>query len=158
MVDTFRNKLARFIAPKVFAELAEQKLLIDTTVNQRVANILEKMDPFEPLLKEFHGIFNKEYEKPEDKLNEQSKVMLKMWGYQQRDDPSFKYITEFVINTQANETLKRAPVTPERIMYGRAQISGMILFIREVERLGLLWDDELTKNKESRFDESLSVE
>lgn len=135
-----RNKIARFIAPDYFRDFDER-------VNQRVAVAISRMDSFEPLMKEFHGVFSKEYQRPEEQLNTQSQIQMKMWGYQQSKDPSFKYLTEWIMNVQSNETLKRAPVTPERIMYGRAQVSCMILFVKEIGRLALLYEEILEKNK-----------
>lgn len=121
------------------------------SVDARVASVISKLDPFEPLMKEFRGIFSKEYAHPEDKLDAKGQLMMRMWGYQMADDPSFRYMMQWIIDGQGNETLKRAPVTPERIMYGRAQISGMILFRNEVERLAEAYKDELEKNKTQEF-------
>ena len=137
-------------------KFTERELELDNEVNQRVAHVLASMDPFEPLLKEFHGIFSEEHERVEDPLDEKGKLLLRIWGWQNADSPAFKHVTAWIINSQANETLKRAAVTPERILYGRAQISGMILFVREVERLSEAYKDMLKKPGE--FDESTTVD
>lgn len=136
--------------------LAEREANITNEVNQRVAQTLAQMDPFEPLLKEFHGIFSEEHERVEDPLDEKGQLSMKIWGWQNAESPAFKRMTEWVMNTQANESLKRAPVTPERILYGRAQISGMILFVREVKRLSEAYKDMLQKPGE--FDASTPLE
>lgn len=154
MVDTFKKFriwLARTLAPDYINE-------IQTSTNARVASVLAKLDPFEPLMKEFKGIFVKEYEHPEDKLDARGQLMMRQWGYQLAEDPSFRYMMEWVMNTQGNETLKRAYPTPERIMYGRAQISSMILFKKEVERLAEAYRDELEKNKVQEFNSEVAVE
>lgn len=150
MVEKIRIKLARLLASDYIRE-------VDNRVNRRVARILDEMDPFEPLLKKFQGVFSKEYQHPEDKLDERSQILMTTWGYQQRDDPSFKYMMEWVMNTQANETIKRGPVTVERMLYCRAQIASMILFKQEVDRLALKYEELLNKGKEG-FDKDLSVE
>jgi hypothetical protein len=137
-------------------KLAERERTISDEVNRRVAQTLAQMDPFEPLLKEFHGIFSEEHERVEDPLDEKGQLQMKIWGWQNSSSPEFKRMTEWVMNTQGNESLKRAAVTPERILYGRAQISGMILFVREVERLSEAYKDMLKKPGE--FDESATVE
>lgn len=132
---------------------------IDMEVNRRVAVALSKIDPFETLMKEFHGIFSEEHERVEDVLDTKGALMLKTWAYQTRDNPSFKWITEWVMNTQANETLKRAVVTPDRILYGRAQVSCMLVFVKEIKRLASLYEDQLAAGrKDEDFDESASVE
>ncbi len=158
MVETFSTRIVRFFFPAIFRRLDDKEKLIDVTINQRVAEVLLQQDPFEPLLKKFRGVFSKEFEKPEDHLDARSKVMLLMWGYQQREDPSFKYLLEFIMNKQGNITLKDANPTPERILYGRAQLSGMILFGEEVARLGGLWEDKMAKDKPKEFDENLTIE
>lgn len=144
MVETSLIKIARFLAPRYFEEF-------DLRVNQRVAKIISEMDTFEPLMKEFHGVFGKEWEHPEEKLDDRSKTTMLMWAYGQSHDPHFKHITDWVMNTQGNETLKRAPVTAERVLYGRAQISTMILFVKEVGRLSLLYEEMMEKNKPENF-------
>ena len=138
------------------ARLATREANITSEVNQRVAQTLAQMDPFEPLLKEFHGIFSEEHERVEDPLDERGQLQMKVWGWQNAESPAFKRMTEWVMNTGANETLKRAAVTPERILYGRAQISGMILFVREVERLSEAYKDMLKQPGE--FDSTEVIE
>jgi hypothetical protein len=138
------------------ARLAEREQHIDNEVNQRVAQVLAQQDPFEPLLKDFHGIFSEEHERVEDPLDERGQISMRLWAYQNSDSPAFKRMTEWIMNTTGNETLKRAAVTPERILYGRAQISGMILFVREVKRLSEAYKDMLQKPGE--FDASTPLE
>lgn len=148
--------IIRKLFPKPFEAVAEKEKQLDAAIGQRVAQTLAKMDPFEPLFKEFHGIFSEEFERPEEKLDTRSTLSLTMWAYQQSTDPSFKFLTNWVMNTQGNETLKRAAVTPERILYGRAQISSTLLFINEIKRLGALYEDMLKKDQP--FDGVVTVE
>lgn len=150
-LQKFKTKIARSLVPEYFRDF-------DDKVNQRVANVMLSVDPFEALMKRFHGVFSKEYQRAEEQLDDRSQLQMMMWGSQQCRDPSFKYMTEWVMNMQANETLKRAPVTEERILYGRAQVSCMLLFVKEVERLGLLYDDYLQKQKNPDFNSELSTE
>lgn len=158
MVDTFKTKLARFLVPGIFQELEERERAINDTVNQRVAGVLAKSDPFEPLLKEFHGIFSEEYEKPEDQLNPVSEMQLKMWAYAQRSDPSFKYMMDWLANKQGNHTLRQPYLTPETILYGRALITNVTLIKKEVKRLALSWEDHLREMRGESFDSNLTVE
>lgn len=148
----FKKFLSKFIVP----EINEQA--IQKEVNRRVAETLSKMDPFEPLMKKFHGVFGEEFERPEEQLNESGRFGMLVWGWQQKHDPSFKYMTDWIMNTQANESLKRAPVTPERILYARAQISTMILFVKEIGRLSNLYEELRDKNKAENLDEGILVE
>lgn len=150
-IRSIREKIARFIAP----ELSKS---IDNEINQRTALIISKMDPFEPLLREFHGVFSEEFDHPEENLDERDRIGMMMWGYQQKNDRFFKYMTDWIMNTQGNETLKKAPVTTDRILYGRAQLSTMILFKKEIGRLSSLYEDELAKRHPEGFDENLPIE
>lgn len=158
MVETFKTKLARLLFPQFVAELERRVIETEGSVNMRVADILSKMDPFEPLMREYHGIFSQEFEHPEDKLDARGQLGMKMWGYQQSRDPHFEHFINWIMDTQANETLKRAPITEARIQYGRAQISNMVLVKREIDRLALLYEEELDKHKVKDFDENVAIE
>jgi len=140
-----RKKIAAFIYPEQVHE-----------VNLRVAEIINKTDPLEPVLKMYHGVFSEEYERPEDKLDKRSQLNMKMWAHQMYRDPSFEYVTSWICNTFGNETIKRAPITVERVQYGRAQISSILLFRREIKRLSNLYEDMLKKPEE--FDENITME
>lgn len=165
MVDKIRN----FLFKKEYADLVRQKEAAfayarglqkeaELRAGQRVAEIMSKMDPFEPVMKLFHGIFSEEFEHPEENLDAAGQLRLTMWAYQQTTDPAFKHITQWVMNSAGNETVKRAPVTVERSLYGRAQIASMALFVKEIERLGNIYADMLEKNKLETFDEHVTVE
>ena len=148
--SNFRKKIAAFIYPEGVSE-----------VNLRVAKIMADMDPLAPVLKMYHGVFSDEYERPEDKLDKRSQFNMKMWAWQMYRDPSFKYITDWIMNTFGNETLKRVPINDEklasqRLWYGRAQIATMILFKKEMKRLSKLYE-EMTKSPEE-FDKHTTIE
>lgn len=165
MVDKIRN----FLFKKEYAALIRQNEAsfeyarnlekeVEERTGQRVAETLSKMDPFEPAMKLFHGIFSEEFEHPEEKLDAAGQLRLTMWAYQQSTDPAFRHMTEWVMNSAGNETVKRAPVTVERGLYGRAQIASMVLFVKEIGRLGGIYEDYLAKQKVETFDEHITVE
>lgn len=168
MVDTIKRILFKSLYAELMyqtrkqntrsLELDSREREIDEAIAQRVAEIVSKMDPFEPAMKLFHGIFSDEFEHPEDKLAPDGHLQLTMWAYQQSTDPAFKHLTEWVMNSAGNETVKRAPVTVERTLYGRAQIASMVLFVKEVNRLGAIYEDLLDKQKLQTFDEHITVE
>jgi len=158
MLKNLFIKIAKLLAPDYFRDMDRRVQEAEYSANQRFAEYISKMDPFEPLLKKFHGVFSEEYERVEDKLDARGRLMMMMWGYQQRNDPAFKYMTEWVMNTQGNATIKRGNPTAETILYGRAQISNMILFVREVNRLGSLYDERLAEDRGDSFDSSIPVE
>jgi len=81
-----------------------------------------------------------------------------MWAYQQHNDPNFEYLNAWIADHFANDMLRHAAVTPDRILYGRAQISFTELWRREIGRLSLLYEDLLEKNKVQKFDSSKAVE
>ena len=143
--SNIRKKLANYIYPEGVRE-----------VNLRVAEIINKTDPLDPVLKMYHGVFSEEYERPEDKLDKRSQLNMKMWANQMYKDPSFEYVTSWICNTFGNETLKRAPISVERTQYGRAQISSILLFRREIKRLSDLYENMLKKPED--FNENISTE
>jgi hypothetical protein len=154
MLKDFRKKIAYFLYPQIKKDERE----IEDNINQRVAMVLSKMNILDYLLKDFHGTFSTEYERPEDKLTERGQLSLKMFGYQQSKDPNFEYLSAWIADHFANDMLRHAAVTPERILYGRAQISFVELWKREIQRLSNLYEDELNKNKIQIFDKTKSVE
>lgn len=156
-------QLRKYIAQLIYPDIAalEQKAVdAEHAANRRFAELVANMDPLEPILKEFHGVFSKEYERPEDKLDARGQLGMIMWGYTQDDDPYFEYLTEWIMNTHANETLKRSPVTTERVLYGRALLAVMMLVKGEVKRLANLYRDKLEHDRldASDFDESISTD
>lgn len=150
------EKIAKFIAPKYIKNLESRAQDIEFKINQRVAEVISKIDPFEILRKEFHGIFSEEFDRPEDKLDERGKLGMAMWAYSQKSDPYFEYMTAWIMNSAGNETVKRAPLIPERMQYGRAQISTMVLFRKEIGRLSSLYEEKL-KNPQG-FNSETAVE
>lgn len=154
-----RKKIVNFITPEpIVWESDEEKVAnsIETQVNQRVAEALMKMDPFEPFLKKFHGIFSEEFVQPEDNLSPQNRIRLFSWAYGAKDDPSFKHLTNFIQNVQANNTLRKATNEYEWF-YGRSAIVTIELFVAQVGRLGRLYE-EVVMRKTETFDLDLTVE
>lgn len=157
MLKNFRTKLAGFIAPHEAERLAEKERGIELLVNQRVADFLMKMDPFEPLLKKYHVIFSEEYANPEDKLDEPGQLQLFMWAYGVSGNKEFKFLVDWLRNTQGNATLRKAKNDHEWL-YGRAAVATISLFTEEVSRLASRYKDILAKRDGKEFDESLAVE
>lgn len=148
MLKDFRKKIAYFLSP----EYKKEQKNIDDMINQRVAVTLSKMNILDYLLKDFHGTFSTEYERPEDRLNVGGQLSMKMWAFSQNRDPNFEYLSAWIADHFANDMLRHAAVTPDRILYGRAQIAFTELWRREIKRLSLLYEDLLEKNKIQNFD------
>lgn len=165
MFSDFRLRLALWLSPEFqkrldeavgYAEqLREKDQLITETVNQRVADIITQMDPFEPLMRKYHGVFSKQYTRPEDKLDEPSRIRLFMWAYGMENDASFKHLTDWIANTQGNATIRKASNDHEWF-YGRASLAVILLFLEEVSRLASYYKAILAK-RNREFDESSVV-
>lgn len=140
-----RKKISNWIYPEGMTE-----------VNLRVAEIINKTDPLEPVMKLFHGIFSEEYERPEDSLDKRSQLNMEMFANRTIKDPSFTYLTDWVMNVAGNECLKRAPISAERTQYARAQIANMLLFKRELQRLSNLYEEMLKPEQE--FDKNVTID
>jgi hypothetical protein len=162
----FSERLARFLIPQEYQRLqsaiqaAESAITdaenrIEQGTRQRVAEIILKMDPFEPLMKKCNVIFSEEWEHPEDKLDSQSQLRLFMWAYGQKDDPSFNYLMSWIQNTQGNATIRKS-TNEKEWFFGRACLAVMTLFVREVGRLSSHYED-LMRRREQSFDENLPV-
>lgn len=154
MFKEFRKKIAYFIYPV----LEKKEREIQETINQRVAMTLSKMNILDYLLKDFSGTFSTEYERPEEKLTERGQLSMKMWAFNQVRDPNFEYLIAWVSDHFANDMMRHAAVTPDRILYGRAQIAFTELWKREVGRLSREYEDMLEKNKVPVFDKTKAVE
>ena len=155
----FRHSIAAWIAPERAQALrvyGEKLAKAEEIINQRVAMALMQMDPFEPFMKKYHGIFSKEYERVEDKLDEPSQIHLFTWAYGIKDSPEFKYLTDWILNTQGNNTVRRAK-TEFEWFYGRAAIATIMLFIDEVSRLASKYQDILAR-KDQEFNSNVTVE
>lgn len=152
----WREAIARILAPEVFVELAKKEEEVQMHINQRVAEVLLKMDPFEPFLKKYNVIFSEEWDRPEDNLDERSKFRLTMWAYGTKKDPSFLHLINFLRDTQGNATLRKAKNDNEWF-YGRAAIATLTLFVEEIGRLSSQFE-ETRSRKDQTFDEHLVVE
>jgi len=158
MFEKLRLKLAYFLARDYLVEFEGIALFAEHKANQRIAKIFSKIDPLEMILRDYNGIFSEEFEHPEEKLDVRGQLGMKMWAYQQKTDPHFNFMVDWIMNSAGNETMKRAPITEARTQYGRAQIANMMLLKREVGRLSSLYEEELEKNKLQEFDENTTVE
>jgi hypothetical protein len=158
MLKHFRTKM---IAPEIIREFDREKKRADDaelSANRRYASLVAGMDPFEQIIKRFNGIFSEEFTRPEENLDARGRLGMTMWAYQQKNDPHFNHMINWIMNSAGNETVKRSPITIERSMYGRAQIANMVLLRDEVGRLSSLYEDELDKRKVQEIDSSVTVE
>lgn len=153
---SWRHSLARLLAPEEFAELEKRKVDLDMVVNQRVADVLFKMDPFEPLLKKYNVVFSDKWDqKPEESLDSVEVMRLFMWAYGTRSDPSFMHLVDWLRTTQGNNTLRRAKNESEWF-FGRAAVATITLFIDEVGRLASKYE-EIMFSRSKTFDPHLPV-
>lgn len=163
-------KIAEWIAPeyvrasiiqweKATAEFDRVALLekeVALRVNQRVADVLSTMDPFEPLLRKYHVIFSPEYPRPEDKLSAKSQYDFFVWAHFLEQDPNFKFLNDWIRNLQGNATVRQAKNSDEWFM-GRAILATVTLYIREVSRLASRYKDIIAK-RDGSFDAFLPVD
>lgn len=172
MLRELRHQFARFIAPAYFEWHDQEMKDADAKVlaykkdaeeakleaNRRFADLVMQMDPLEPLFRRLSIVYSKEYTRPEDKLDEKSRLSFIMWAWGQSKDPHFTFLIDWVMNSHGNESLKRAPVTNERTLYGRAQISSMVLLRDEVGRLASLYEEQLEAMRQEKFDTATTVD
>lgn len=117
-------------------------------VDQRVAEIVAKHDPFEALLKNFEGTFSEDYERAEERLDAAGQMAMKLWGYQQAHDPSFKYVLDWIMNKAGNKLIQTGLPSVERQLFTRAQISTMLLLRKEARRLSMLYEELIGREEE----------
>lgn len=77
-------------------------------------------------------------------LNESEKKEALVNATELSKNPMFKKISEYLINVQGNYILKEA-VNDAQIYAGRFTINGVTLFIKEVDRCRMLFEDMNTK-------------
>lgn len=171
MVVTLKNKIFGFLFKKELSHIAMRESLmiakhaelkhkldgVDKRVQQKVAEVMSKMDPLEPLFKKYNVLFSKEYEHPEESLDERSRLSMFMWGFQQNKDPHFHRMANWIIDNYGNTLLKEGNPTPDKILYNRAQMAGMILMKAEILRLSNIYENIIT-GKDDEPDEGLTVE
>lgn len=176
MLREFRHWIARKIAPAYFewcelemdvadkkATDAEQRAKdAENAANVRYARLVSEMDPFEPLFRKLSIVYSKEFTRPEEKLNSQGQLGMMMWAYQQKDDVHFNHLVDWIMNSHGNQAMNAKTDSKEaladRILYGRAQISSMILLRKEIGRLASGYEEVLSKLKGEDFDPSTSAE
>lgn len=169
MLQNFREKIAAFIAPERshrLYKLQEDLLIlgrnIDQETNRRVAEIIAKLDPFEPLMREFHGLFSQEFQHPEQNLDQPGQLGMYMMGHRIVHDPHFKYLTDWIMNAHANEMFRRPNLTRDNaldaVLYVKAQLSAMILLKKELGRLGSNYEEILNKKEDEAFTSTSTVD
>ncbi len=156
------ERFAQWLAPERearlnsrVAEFQKRERDFEMLVNNRVADIVMKMDPWEPLLKKYNIVFSDEWQRPEDNLDAQSQHILFQWAYGIKNDTSFNHLINYFLNTQGNNTVRRASNDNEWF-FGRAAIATLLLFREELGRLGSHYEERLTKGQ--TFDKNLAVE
>lgn len=157
MLKQFKVIIRAFLFSDMLDGILAREKNIDNEINERVATILAKMDPFEPLLKKYNIIFSKEYEKPEDRLSDQSRLQLFMWAWAAEKDPSFLFLTEWLRNKQGNATVRKSS-TDQQWFFGRAMVASISLFVEEVSRLSSRYKDILAQQDGQGFDPHLPTE
>lgn len=139
-----RERLARLVAPDFVSGLEDRANGAESDSDKRVADIISKSDPMEPLLRGFNGVFDETRERPEDNLSEPDKIHMEMLGHYIHRDPNFHFLMDWILNTHMSAELKRAKPSQEQIVlgyqYGRAIISVTSLLKREIGRLSALYD------------------
>lgn len=157
MVDTFKTKILKFFAHDYFEHLQRKERDVDREINMRVAQTILKMDPFEPILKEFHGVFSERFEKVEENLSTRDQIQMAMWAWGQGKDPFMDRMIKWVMDTAGNEMIKSPARTNEDraqiLMWGKAQIANMVLFRKEIGRLSVLYEEILKERNGKEFDD-----
>ena len=140
MVEKIRTWLAMRIAPRAILD-------VDARVDARVASTLAGMDPLQLLMREYSLVFTDDFTRPEEGLDSKADLMMKTWAYQTRDDPSFGFFCDWIMNSYGNEMLKRSPISEKSMIYARAQVSGIMQFRKEVSRLAMLYEEMLERRR-----------
>ena len=87
---------------------------------------------------------------------------MEAFGYQVNNDPSLKYLIEWIMNVQGNSTIKAPKMTRDSafdvLLYGRAQIATMLLLKKEVGRLASNYQARVDKQKGEAFINTNTVE
>lgn len=169
MLIQFRKKIAAVISPErardliqLEKDLGELARNIDLETNRRVAELVSKMDPYEPLMRSFNSIFSEDYSRPEDKLDEPSKMAMYMLGYRWTEDPSFNFLADWIINQHGNAVFKKPGVTKDNALdvlnFGKAQISTVVLLRKELGRLSSLYQEIMRKEENDMIISTSTVE
>lgn len=177
MLKNIRETIGRFFASDYIRSLEEHirkaknnEIFVNNKydeipnlVNARVAEIISQLDPVDLLLKEYNGVFSSDFTYPEERLNDQGKFGMYLWGWQQHTDPYFEHMVNFIMDSAGNQTMKGKILSEEdlkkKMLYGRAQIANMILLKKEVGRLASNYEDVLEKKRGGEdFDSSKTIE
>lgn len=151
MLTSIRFWLVEFIAPD-YADM------VKGVGDRRYAALAAELNPWDIVLQDFNGVFSVEYDRPEDALDGAQQMTLEQWAWMQAKAPHFNYLIEWIMNTNANQTLKRATNPGNSILYCRALLAAMVLFRKEVRRLASKYEDRLKKDKVEDFSPAITVE
>lgn len=158
------HRIAQWLAPERERQLNTERVEFqkrvrdfDIEVNSRVADIILKMDPYEPFLKKYNVIFSENWEKSDDRLDDQSRLSLYMWAYGFHKDVNFQYLIDWTKNTQGNAAIRKASNEKEWF-FARACIITIELLVEEIGRLSSHYQAILDGRKQKGFDKTLAVE
>ena len=154
-MSEFLKKIARYILREEIQALNEVAGFTEQKVSQKVAVIVSKLDPMELVLKKYNGSFLDEYERADERLNEQGRIQMEQFGYQFYNDECFELLMNWVANRQATMTFKKARNT-EDLLFGQATLLVVEVIKKEVKRLHSLYL-ERTRPEEG-FDRTKTVE
>lgn len=162
MLNKIRGSIIKWLFKPELEKLADMMVDQENLINQRVAEIVSKMDPFEPLMKEFHGAFSEDYQRPEEQLNEPGKLQMYMFGHRWMQDPSFTYLCDWIMNQHGSMVFKAAHLNRDTaldiVLYAKAQISTMVLLRKELGRLSSLYQEVIQKNDNEAINSFNTVE
>lgn len=167
MLRTLRFSIAALISPEREQALTQlekeaERLKAETrhAIDQRVAEIVSQLDPLDPLLRNFNGVFDERREQPEDGLSEPDRIAMEMFGYRNHTDPHFHFLMDWIVNTNASAMMKKPVGTQEQIvlghMYARALIAVSSLLKEKIGRLSSLYERRTQRG--TAFDPHKTVE
>lgn len=156
-VESFKNRIREFFFREYLEKLKQKEREIDNEANRRLAEMVSRMDPLEPLMRKHSVVFSDEFERVEDDLDDKSRMMMAMWAYGQKRDPYQKRMIDWIVNTAGNEMLKSPARTNEDrgeiLLWGKSQISNMILYRKEIGRLSVIYEEKLAELNGKDFDD-----
>lgn len=125
MLDSFRYKIAVFIAPSLADVVHEQALALAPKL----------------VLENYQCKFYAQADEPEDGLTNDERTAFLMWAYQNIQSPWFTHLIRWCIDTQANWALRHA-ANDRQADFSRATINALETFEDGVERLASIHQKE----------------
>lgn len=155
MLKKFRTWVLAWLFKPELDGIIKLKLETEQMINLRVAEAILKIDPWELIMKEYHGVFSEEYKRPEESLDAPGQLQMYMMGYRLVSDPAFKQLIDWIMNTQGNATMRAPNLTRDTalniMLYGRSQISVGILLNKEIGRLASLYQEMMEKRDDEKI-------